>query len=189
MSENGKIQSAARSMIRGFAIQTMLATLIVVLISGAASSLYALSLLITGPLSVGYVLYCMRIMDQKTSDFNLLFAGFNNFVNTLVAGLLYSLIVLVGCVLLIVPGIIAGCGLSMTYMIMAEDDRISGIDALQMSWNMMKGHKWEYFCLNCRFIGWILLSILTLGILTLWVQPWMQMSFINFYRKLKYGQY
>lgn len=189
MSENGMIQSAARGMIRGFAGPAMLATLIVTLINGAASSLYALSLLIVGPINVGYVLYCMKIMDQKTSDFNILFAGFNNFVNTLVAGLLYSLIVIAGFILLIVPGIIAACGLSMTYIIMAEDDKISGIDALQLSWNMMKGHKWEYFCLNCRFIGWILLSILTLGILTLWVQPWMQMSYINFYRKLKYGQY
>lgn len=189
MSENGMIQSAARGMIRGFASPAMLATLIVTLISSAASSLYGVSLLIAGPLNVGYVLYCMKIMDQKTSDFNILFAGFNNFVNTLVGGLLYSLIVLVGVVLLIVPGIIAACGLSMTFIIMAEDDKISGIDALQMSWNMMKGHKWEYFCLICRFIGWILLSILTLGILTLWVQPWMQMSYINFYRKLKYGQY
>lgn len=189
MSQNGMIQRAAKGMLSGFGFPAMLATLIYVLINGAAGSLYGLSVLIAGPMSVGYTLYCMKIMDQKVSDFNLLFAGFNNFVQTLVAGLIYSVIVGIGFVLLIVPGIIAACGLSMTFIIMAEDDKIEGLDAIQMSWNMMKGHKWEFFCLCCRFIGWALLSILTLGILALWVEPWMQMSYINFYRNLKYGQY
>lgn len=189
MSENAMIQKAARAQLRGFGGPAMLATLIMFLINGAAGSLYGLSLLITGPMTVGYVLYCMKVMDQRQSDYNRLFAGFNNFVNTLVAGLLYSVAVGIGTVLLIVPGIILGCGFSMTFMIMAEDDKISGIDALKKSWEMMNGHKWELFCLYFRFIGWILLSILTFGILMLWVQPWMQMSLVNFYRRLKYGQY
>lgn len=189
MTENGMIQGAARGLIRGYALPAMVGTLIVSLIGAAAGATYALSLLIAGPLSVGYVLFIMKIMDEREADYNLLFAGFNNYVNTLVAGLLYSVIVFLAFLLLIFPGIIAACGLSMTYMIMAEDDKINGVDALQKSWNMMQGHKWEFFCLNCRFIGWILLSLLTFGILYLWVEPWMQMSYINFYRKLKYGQY
>ncbi len=189
MSQNGLIQSAAHHRITGFAGPVMLATLIVFLLGAAADSCYGLALLITGPLNVGYMLFNMKIMDEKVVDYNRLFAGFNNFVQTLIAGLLYSLIVGIGFCLLIVPGIIAVCGLGMTYIIMAEDDKIEGVQALQMSWNMMKGHKWEFFCLCCRFIGWLLLSVLTLGILFLWVHPWMQMSYINFYRKLKYGQY
>ncbi len=189
MSVNGMIQSAARKQISGFAGAAMLATLILLLITSAAGSMYGLVLLIVGPLNVGYALYCMKIMDERQSDYNRLFAGFNNFVNTLVAGLIYTLLVAVGTVLLIGPGVILACGLSMTWIIMAEDDKISGVDALKKSWEMMNGYKWQYFCLNCRFIGWLLLSILTLGILNLWVQPWMQMSYINFYRNLKYGKY
>lgn len=189
MSQNGLIQSAAHRSITGFTGPVMLATLIVSLLGAAAGSCYGLALLIAGPLDVGYKLFNMKIMDEKVVDYNRLFAGFNNFVQTLIAGLLYSLIVGIGFFFLIVPGIIAACGLGMTFIIMAEDDKIEGIQALQMSWNMMKGRKWEYFCLCCRFIGWLLLGILTFGILFLWVQPWMQMSYINFYRKLKYGQY
>lgn len=189
MSENAMIQKAARAQISGFAGAAMLATLIMLAINGAAGSLYGLALLIAGPMGVGYVRYCMKVMDERQSDYNRLFSGFNNFVNTMVAGLLYSIAVCVGYVLLIVPGIIVWCGFSMTYMIMAEDDKIGGVDALKMSWEMMRGHKWEFFCLSFRFIGWLLLSILTLGILSLWVKPWMQMSYINFYRKLKYGEY
>lgn len=192
MSENAMIQQAARGSITGFGLHAMLGTLIYALITGAAGSLYGLSLLIGGPISVGYVLFCMKIMDDRTADYNSLFAPFctlNTFVQTMLAGLIYSVIVALGCLLLVVPGIIAALGLSMTFIIMAEDDKIEGIDAIQMSWDMMKGHKWELFCLWCRFIGWALLSILTFGILALWVEPWTQMSTINFYRKLKYNQY
>lgn len=183
------IQSAARRQISGFALPAMLATLIYSLIVGISGYLIVAQLLIIGPMMVGYVLFCMKIMDQRVGDYNMLFAGFKNFAQTMVAGLLYMLILVVGTILLIVPGIIAACGLSMTFVIMAENYNVSGVDALKMSWNMMMGHKWEYFCLCFRFIGWLLLNILTLGILGLWIQPWMQMSTINFYRDLKYGRY
>ncbi len=189
MSVNAKIQNAAWGMLSGLWLPAVVATLIYALLGAAAGSLYGLSLLIVGPLNVGYVLFIMKIMDEKQADYNRLFAGFNNYVNTLVAGLLYTVIVGIGFVLLIVPGIIAACGLSMTFIIMAENDKISGVDALQMSWNMMKGHKWGYFCLNFRFFWWILLCLITCGIAALWVEPYMEAAYINFYRNLKYGQY
>lgn len=48
----------------------------------------------------------------------------------------------------------------------------------------MKGNKWKLFCLQFSFIGWILLSILTFGILFLWVIPAMEMSKIAFYKEI-----
>ena len=50
---------------------------------------------------------------------------------------------------------------------------------------MMDGHKWQLFCLHFSFIGWILLSILTCGILFLFVAPYMQAANAEFYEKLK----
>lgn len=188
MSANSMIQSNAWEKLRGQWGSAAIATLIFCLINGAASAAY-LSILIVGPMSVGYILYLMKLVDHKVSDFNTLFQGFNNFANTLVAGILVSLIEVVGFCLLIVPGIIAALGLSMTFFIMAEDSTISGTDAMKQSWEMMKGHKWELFCLCCRFIGWLLLCIITCGILTLWINPYIEVSFLNFYRNLKYGQY
>ena len=90
---------------------------------------------------------------------------------------------------LIVPGIIVACGLSMTFFIMVDDPNISGIDALQQSWNMMRGRKWDYFCLQFRFIGWLLLAILTCGIGMIFLQPYMVAASQNFYRKLRYGTF
>ena len=78
--------------------------------------------------------------------------------------LYHLLIVLLGLVLLIVPGIIAALALSQTYRIMADNPQMSITDAMQRSHDIMKGHRGEYFLLNLSFIGWALLCILTLGL-------------------------
>lgn len=189
MSENAMIQSKAKAMLTGLWTPAVVGTLIFMLINCAAGFTYVGSLIVAGPMTVGYILFMMAVVDRKETDYNTLFKGFNNFGNTLVAGLLVTLLQVAGYCLLIVPGIIVSLGLGMTFFIMAEDPTVSGVDAMQMSWNMMKGHKWELFCLYCRFIGWLILCILTLGVLTLWIEPYMLTAQLNFYRRLKYGTY
>lgn len=169
--------------------EAAIATLIYLVIGAAASCTYIGEFILCGPLSFGYVLYLCCLIDTKTSKLDLLFSGFNRFVETLIAGLLYSLAVTVGTALLIVPGIILGLGFSMTFFIMADDQNISGIDALKQSWAMMTGHKWDLFCLELRFIGWILLAIITCGIGFIWLYPYIMAATLNFYRQLRYGTY
>ena len=50
---------------------------------------------------------------------------------------------------------------------------------------MMKGHKFDLFWLFLSFIGWILLSILTLGIGLLWLAPYMYTAQAAFYEDVK----
>ncbi len=165
------------------------ATLIYLVIMSAAACTYVGQLIVAGPLSFGYILYLACLADTRNSKLDLLFSGFNRFVETLVAGLLVSVIVSVGTALLIVPGIIAACGLSMTFFIMADDANISGLDAMKMSWNMMRGHKMDLFTLWLRFIGWIILAVITCGIGFIWLYPYMTLASLNFYRQLRYGTY
>ena len=49
----------------------------------------------------------------------------------------------------------------------------------------MYGHKWKFFCLGLRFIGWILLCCLTFGIGMFWLAPYMQVSAAKFYEDVK----
>lgn len=158
-------------------------TLIFAAISSLAES-SVFGIILTGALTFGYTLFIMCLADTRTSRFDLLFQGFNRFVETLVAGLLVTLAVTAGTALLIVPGIYLACGFSMTFFLMADNQNMSGIEAMQRSWEMMNGHKWDYFCLMFSYIGWILLSILTCGILMLWVTPKMMAASLYFYREL-----
>ena len=46
---------------------------------------------------------------------------------------------------------------------------------------LMQGYKWRLFCLNMSFIGWVFLSVLTLGIGNLWLNPYMYAANGAFY--------
>lgn len=189
MNENVLLMRKAKEQLAGNWTPAVVASMIYILIMSVAGSTSILELVAYGPLTFGFYLYLACLADTKNNNLNLLFKGFERFLDTFVAGLLISLAVGVGLVLLIVPGIIFSCGFAMTFFIMIDDPNISGLDAMSQSWNMMRGHKWDLFCLWFRFIGWILLSILTCGIGILWLEPYITLTTMNFYRKLRYGTF
>lgn len=189
MNENVLLMRKAKSQLEGKWMNVALGALIYFVIMGVAGSTYLLELLAFGPLTFGYYLFISCNIDRGENNYNLLFKGFERFAETLVAGILYTLAVSLGCILLIVPGIIVACGFSMTFFIMNDDPNISGVDALKLSWNMMNGHKMEYFCLMLRFFGWFLLAVLTCGIGFFWLSPYIVATTLNYYRKLRYGTY
>ena len=49
----------------------------------------------------------------------------------------------------------------------------------------MNGYKMDYFMLVLSFFGWLLLGIFTLGILYIWLVPYMNVTFILYYEELK----
>ena len=61
---------------------------------------------------------------------------------------------------------------------------MGNFDTIKKSKELMKGHKWEFFLLNLSFIGWIILGVFTLGILYLWLIPYMSVTMCNFYNEL-----
>ena len=69
---------------------------------------------------------------------------------------------------------------------LADCPNVKATDALKLSMRMMNGHKWEYFVMGLSFLGWILLSALTLGILSVfYVDPYMRSSFAEYYLELR----
>lgn len=189
MNENVALMRRAKQQLEGKWVNVAIGALIYLAIMAVAGSTSILELIIGGPMMFGFYLYIACIADTNVNNYNLLFKGFERFADTLIAGLLVSLAIGVGFLLLIVPGVILSCGFAMTFFIMVDDPNISGIDAMSQSWNMMRGHKWDYFCLCLRFIGWILLSVITLGIGFIFLTPYMTATSMNFYRKLRYGTF
>ena len=58
------------------------------------------------------------------------------------------------------------------------------LELLEMSKEMMKGNKLRFFFFGLSFFGWALVVVLTFGIASLWVTPYMQASFAKFYREI-----
>jgi uncharacterized membrane protein len=70
--------------------------------------------------------------------------------------------------------------------ILADCPGVKARDALKLSIRMTDGHKGKLFVMSLSFIGWILLSVLTLGILyVVYVGPYMYATFAGYYEELR----
>ena len=148
------------------------------LILGAAQGI---QLVIGGPMMLGLTILFLAISRRTGPTFSQLFDGFSNFATALCAYLLTLIFIILWTLLLIIPGIIATLSYAMTFYIIADDPSVGALDAIRRSKEMMQGHKWKLFCLYWRFFGWALLCLLTCGIGSLWLGPYMQASTAKFY--------
>lgn len=170
----------------------VLAMLIVVLLSGAINGIPGVgqvaSLILSGPLQLGFVIVIMKVLKDEVVDVSNVFDGFKDFMSSFLLYLLNTIFVTLWSLLFVIPGIIASYSYSMSYYILKDNPGMDANEARKASIEMMKGHKWQLFCLEFSFIGWIILSILTFGILTLWVGPYMETAKAAFYEELKVNQ-
>jgi len=143
------------------------------------------TLLIGGALALGIATFWLTIARNEDAKLEMIFSGFSNFGKALGLYLLRAIFILLWMLLLIIPGIIASISYALAFFLMSDDPNIGVMEAIDKSKKMMYGYKWKYFCLNLRFLGWILLAILSLGIGLLWVVPYIQVSFAKFYDDVK----
>lgn len=85
-----------------------------------------------------------------------------------------------------VPGVIKGISYSMTPFILAECPNVNAKEALKISMRMTNGYKMELFVMYLSFIGWMMLSVLTLHILLIvFVGPYMETTMAGYYIELR----
>ena len=82
------------------------------------------------------------------------------------------------------PGIIKYYEYSMSYYILLENPQMRHQEARRASIKLMDGNKARLFCLHLSFIGWVILSAFTFGILLLWVVPYIETAQAAFYREI-----
>ena len=87
--------------------------------------------------------------------------------------------------LFIVPGIIKSFEYAIIPYILADDAEISSKNAFKKAKQMMKGNKWRLFKLEFSFIGWFALCVLTLGLGTFFLIPYINAANAEFYAELK----
>lgn len=132
------------------------------------------------PLSIGLVNFMINFVNDKDFAINDLFNHYKNFLKVTGTLLLEGIIVCLGFILLIIPGIyLAFSYLLVPYLLVQRDD-LSITDTLRLSRKMMNGHKIDAFVLGLSFIGWGILGTITLGILYIWLYPYMMTTYTKF---------
>lgn len=136
---------------------------------------------------VGLCSYFLESRKTKTdAGFSRLFYGFGcgSYLNLVKAMFMKSLIVFGWWLLLIIPGIIKEYEYSMVPYILAEQPEMDYRMALDRSRHLMNGHKWDFFVLQLSFIGWRLLGIMMCCIGVVFVVPYENATYAEFYAEL-----
>jgi uncharacterized membrane protein len=144
-----------------------------------------------------YILRKSRGEDVSYSDFKTIFEGFKN-INEIKASLLNkdqllknllpaiillltTVSILLGYVLLVIPGIIVSFMLALVPFIAAEENNINPMDAMKKSAHMMDGYKMKLFWCYVKLIPLAILCALPCGLGLFWFGPYMSFVLAKFY--------
>jgi len=184
MSAHSELTASARESLTGKWGNAALVSFVYFIILMFVSIIPFGSMVVGGPLSVGFASFASKIGRSQGGEIGDLIINSDKMINSLAAYILYSIGIGFAMILLIIPGIILAIGWGFTFFILAEEENIDPIEALKKSWRITNGYKWDLFVFSLRFIPWIILAILTIGIGFIWLMPYMQVCYFKYYQEL-----
>lgn len=188
-----ELKAAAKNQIQGKIGILFLITLIIALISGVAGAILSaipggslvVSIIITPAFSLSLIRVYLNVAKGYTPKAGDAFCGFDDFWSAFKVTFLVGLFTFLWSLLFVIPGIIKSFSYSMSTYILAENKGKSALECINESKAMTDGHKMDLFVLGLSFIGWGFLCVITLGIASIWVIPYMNATYINAYNSLK----
>lgn len=102
-------------------------------------------------ISAGVIKIVLDDLNGKEPELADMFTAYDVYLNFLIAGILYGLIVAAGTLLLIVPGIILGI-MFQFYKYAIVDKKMGIIDSLNYSKELTRGYRWTIFGIDIILI-------------------------------------
>lgn len=160
-------------------------------IAGRLSAGVGIFAIIFMPLEIGlagYYLYIIRTANKVHigSDLGGIFSrSFKNYGKWFVLVLLRTIFTVLLCCLFIIPGIIYSYSTYFAYELMSDNPNLKPMEALRLSRKMVRGHRTELFVLDLSFIPWYLLLVITLGIASIYVDPYVYTTKALYYQNFR----
>lgn len=145
-----------------------------------------IDIFVYNPIEYGCQKFFKKSLDENTS-LTTMFHGFKDGYGRIVKVMFFrDLFIFLWSLLFVIPGIVKSYAYRLVPYILAENPGISKDEALKESNRLMMGNKWRVFVLDLSFLGWNILSVMTLGILGIfYVSPYMNGTNAALYEALK----
>lgn len=146
-----------------------------------------IKLFIAYPITIGKNNYFMGIREEEKPVKTILSAYKSGKLKSSVFTMFtMDIFIYLWSLLLLIPGIVKSYEYRMIPYILSENPNISRKRAFEISKHMMNGNKWNVFELDLSFIGWHILSICTLGLLSVfYVNPYVESTNAELYAYLR----
>lgn len=139
-----------------------------------------LSFMVQTYLGLGFIRLFLAIVRGQPATFGLLFSGGPFFLKGLLTNILASIIVGIGSCLCLVPGIIAGLGLSFS-LLLVVDQQLGAVTAIQESWRLTQGAKLQLFLYGLAAFVLSLVGVLACGLGMLVTAPLVGLGLAQIY--------
>ena len=145
-------------------------------VAGITTSLFIvivlLKIFLLNPLSIGCYAFFIE-NHEEPAQLDVIKKGFRNYGNVFITLFMRDLFLVLWTILFLIPGLIKAYSYRMVPYILAEDTSLSPKECIHLSQDMMRGNKWNAFVLDLSFIGWYILTGLTLGLAGIfWTAPY-----------------
>ena len=160
-------QSAeVRQMLEGVPVEGILLIFLAILGIALMISLVVtlVSAFLFNPLKVGCSRFFLTNTDTTAKLDELVYgykANYGNMVKTL---LIRDFFLYLWGLLFGIPALIKAYSYRMVPYLLAENPDMGSLEAITLSRKMMNGHKWNTFILDLSFLGWDILTVITLGL-------------------------
>ena len=145
---------------------------------GVLGTIYGI--LIVSPVDYGVSFSHLKAARGDKLEIKNMFEAFNIYWNAVLASLLVGIIVFIGFILLIIPGIIFACKLAFTpYLVV--DRKMEVMEAIKGSWNMTNGHAWKVFLIGLLAIPIFIAGLICFGVGVIISIMWIRMAFASLY--------
>ena len=140
----------------------------------------AYGLLLIGPIGYGVAFAYLKAARGDKLEIKDMFEAFKNYWNAVLANVLVGAIVVVGLVLLIIPGIIFACKLAFTpYLVV--DRKMEVTEAVRESWRMTDGHAWTVFLIGLLAIPIAIAGAICFGVGIIVAFMWISLALASLY--------
>ncbi|WP_461219140.1 DUF975 family protein [Lapidilactobacillus salsurivasis] len=154
--------------------------------AGLISSI--LGALLSAGISVSSLRWLRQDADTRLErPFAQQFVGFSEFfVPFIVLFMLTSIIIDLGLIAFVIPGIILQLAYTPIYLLYADDGQHNGFfQMIGHSWRFMRGHKLDWFIFELSFIPWYIGVGLTAGLLGIYFMPYHNLAVAAFYDAIR----
>ena len=190
MRTNPEIRNDAQALMQGNWTNMVVISLVFCLIATFTRCSFPLVLFVYCPLALGYVMTIMHfVRGTKSVSVENLFSAFNAkfYWKSMGLGILVWIYTFLWSWLFRVPGVIKGCSYFLAPYILADNPELSAEEAICRSMRLMDGHKMQLFLMSLGYLCLATLSSLLLFIPMLWLVPYYQVAYVNFYEEVKHS--
>lgn len=145
-----------------------------------------LDIFVFSPLEIGCKRYMVMAREVKPQLKEIVFAFKHCYGNIVKTKFLMGLYTFLWSLLFFIPGIVKFYEYRMIPYLLAEYPDMASSEAFRISREMMTGNKWDAFMLDLSFLGWNILSVMTVGIVGIfYAWPYQMLTDAALYLTLK----